>query len=255
MCGTPDALYRVVSNYTDGFQSRIAVARTPDNTFSPLEDKPHVLTERQTERIQQVAHLLPLMYGPIVLPKLEARGRQWLENVRLETMKNDDKVMARQRFRICVTAQRMTCCLMLCKVCEQLIKKHGLNGAETQLKQNPNLWKELLLKAQTPSLLDAYDVIADSLMENALHFFRERIENAFTSREYSSINTRVRYGKNDNIFARLDSQFTFEQAMQQSVAVKGAGVTHNSVKQMLKNWCKQGLAVQTETKKFRKLKN
>ena len=255
MCGTPDALYRVVSNYTDGFQSRIAVARTPDNTFAPLEDKPHVLTERQTERIKQVAHLLPLMYGPIVLPKLEARGRQWLENVRLETMKNDDKVMARQRFRICVTAQRMTCCLMLCKVCEQLIKKHGLNGAETQLKQNPNLWKELLVKAQTPSLLDAYDVIADSLMENALHFFRERIENAFTSREYASYNgsVRIKRGKNDSIFERLDSQFTFEQAMQHSVAVKGAGVTHNSVKQMLKNWCRQGLAVQTETKKFRKL--
>ena len=38
MCGTPDALYRVVSNYTDGFQSRIAIARTPDNTFAPLED-------------------------------------------------------------------------------------------------------------------------------------------------------------------------------------------------------------------------
>lgn len=29
MCGTPDALYRVVTNYTDGFQSRIALARTP----------------------------------------------------------------------------------------------------------------------------------------------------------------------------------------------------------------------------------
>ena len=254
MCGTPDALYRVVSNYTDGFQSRIAVARTPDNTFSPLEDKPHVLTEHQTERIKQVAHLLPLMYGPIVLPKLEARGRQWLENVRLETMKNDDKVMARQRFRICVTAQRMTCCLMLCKVCEQLIKKHGLNGAETQLKQNPNLWKELLVKAQTPSLLDTYDVIADSLMENALHFFRERIENAFTSREYASYNgsERIKRGKNDNIFERLDSQFTFEQAMQQSVALKGAGITHNSVRQMLKNWIKQSLIVKIEEKKFMK---
>ena len=70
LCGTPDALYRVVSNYTDGFQSRIAVARTPDNTFAPLEDKPHVLTPRQTERIQQVAHLLPLMLGEVVLPKL-----------------------------------------------------------------------------------------------------------------------------------------------------------------------------------------
>ena len=251
MCGTPDALYRVVSNYTDGFQSRIAVARTPDNTFSPLEDKPHVLTERQSERIKQVAHLLPLMYGPIVLPKLEARGRQWLENVRLETMKNDDKVMARQRFRICVTAQRMTCCLMLCKVCEQLIKKHGLNGAETQLKQNPNLWKELLIKAQTPSLLDAYDVIADSLMENALHFFRERIENAFTSREYAC-GQRKKRGKNDSIFERLDIQFSFEQAMQHSVAVKGAGVTQNSVRQMLKNWRNQGL-ITLEDGNYRKL--
>ena len=73
MCGTPDALYRVVSNYTDGFQSRIAVARTPDNTFAKLEDKPYVLTDRQQERIQQIAHLLPLMYGEVVLPKLEAR--------------------------------------------------------------------------------------------------------------------------------------------------------------------------------------
>ena len=74
MCGTPDALYRVVNNYTDGFQSRIAVARTPDNTFAPLEDKPNVLTDRQRDRIQQIAHLLPLMYGEVVLPKLEAMG-------------------------------------------------------------------------------------------------------------------------------------------------------------------------------------
>ena len=48
MCGTPDALYRVVTNYTDGFQSRIAVARTPDNTYAPLEENPYVLTPKQT---------------------------------------------------------------------------------------------------------------------------------------------------------------------------------------------------------------
>ena len=46
MCGTPDALYRVVSNYTDGFQSRIIVAKTPDNTFTPLSDNMHVMNER-----------------------------------------------------------------------------------------------------------------------------------------------------------------------------------------------------------------
>ncbi len=110
MCGTPDALYRVVNNYTDGFQSRIAVARTPDNTFAPLDDKPPVLSDRQRERIQQIAHLLPLMYGEVVLPKLEAKGREWVERIRVETMKDDDRTRARQRFRVCVTAQRMVCC-------------------------------------------------------------------------------------------------------------------------------------------------
>ena len=253
MCGTPDALYRVVSNYTDGFQSRIAIARTPDNTFAPLEDKPYVLTDRQTERIQQIAHLLPLMHGEVVLPKLEAKGREWVERIRIETMMNDDKVRARQRFRVCVTAQRMTCCLMLCKVCETLIQKHGLSGAEERLKQYPNLWKEMLLKAQTPTLLEVYDVIADSLIENALYFFRERIENAFASRDYAGNNDRRRIGKNDSIYERLDAQFTFEQATQQSIAIKGAGITHNSVRQMLKNWKKQGLVIQDEAGKYRKL--
>ncbi len=255
MCGTPDALFRVVNNYTDGFQSRIAVARTPDNTFAKLEENPRVLTERQAERIQQIAHLLPLMVGEIVLPRLEQCGKDWLERIRLETMMNDDKVKARQRFRICVTAQRMTCCLMLCKVCENLIKKHGFIGAETQLKQHPNLWKEQLIKAQTPQMLQVYDIIADSLMENALFFFRDRIENAFNSRDYvGSLNgDRSRRGKNDSIFERLDPQFSFDQAMQHSVAIKGAGVTQNSVQQMLKNWRKQGLIIRTEDGGFRKV--
>ena len=253
LCGTPDALYRVVNNYTDGFQSRIALARTPDNTFEPLEDKPYVLTDRQTERIQQIAHLLMLMQGVVTLPKLEARGREWLETIRLESIKSDDKVRARQRFRVCVTAQRMTCCLMLCKVAEQLIAKHGFTGAEKLLKTRPDVWYPMLLKAQTPQLLDAFDVIADYLIETALFFFRERIESAFASREYAGVVDRRRMGKNDSIFARLDVDFGFEGALQQSIAVKGASVTHNGVKQMLKNWKKQGLIVQTDAGRYRKV--
>ena len=255
MCGTPDALYRVVNNYTDGFQSRIAIARTPDNTFAPLEENPYVLTDRQRDRIQQVAHLLPLMQGEVVLPKLEAKSREWVEHIRLETMMNDDRVAARQRIRVCVTAQRMTCCLMLCKVCETLIQKHGLSGAEMLLRQKPGLWREMLLKAQTPTLLEAYEVIADSLYENALYFFRYRIENAFGSRDYPGglSGERSKRGKNDSIYERLDSLFTFEQAKQHSVAMKGAKVTYNGVRQMLKNWRNQGLIVYAEDGRFRKV--
>lgn len=255
MCGTPDALYRVVQNYTDGFQSRIAVARTPDNTYAKLEEKPYVLTDRHQERIRQVAHLLPLMQGDVVLPKLEQKGREWVERVRVESMKSDDKVRARQRFRICVTAQRMTCCLMLCKVADQLIAKYGCSGAEKQLKQHPDTWKAILLKQQTPQLLDAYDVIADYLMDCALYFFRERIEAAFQSRDYVGPSERRRMGKNDSIYARLDTDFGFEGALQHTIAVKGCNVTRNQIRQMLKNWKRQGLIVQTEAGKYRKVPN
>ena len=243
MCGTPDALYRVVSNYTDGFQSRIIVAKTPDNTFTPLSDNMYVMNERQRNRIIQIAHLLPLLTGEVVLPKLEDKGREWLEQIRLETMKNDDKVKARQRFRICPTTMRMMTCIMLCKVLETLIQKHGFNGAEKQLKESPDLWKGMLVKTQTPAMLNVFDVLADYQLDNALYFFRSRIEEAFSSKDYccQSAWDRCRRGKNDSIFERLDVTFTFEQAEQQSVAVKGASATHESVKQMLKNWKRQGL--------------
>ena len=243
MCGTPDALYRVVNNYTDGFQSRIVVARTPDNTFTPLTDNLFMLTPRQQSNILQIAHLLPMMAGEVELPKLEAKGREWLEQIRLETMKDDDKVKARQRFRICPTTMRMMACIMLCKVAESLIQKLGAEEAETRLKENPLLWKEMIVKMQTPSMLSAFDVLANYQLENALYFFRSRIEAAFSSKDYcgQAPADRIRRGRNDTIFERLDVTFTFEQAQQQSVAIKGANVTHEAVRQMLKNWKRQGL--------------
>ena len=254
MCGTPDALYRVVNNYTDGFQSRITVARTPDNTFTPLTDNLYVLTERQRDRIIQVAHLLPLMEGEVVLPKLEGKGREWLEQIRLETMKNDDKVKARQRFRICPTTMRMMTCILLCKVAESLIQKHGFQGAEKLLKQNPQAWKDLIVKMQTPTMLGVFNVLADYQLDNALYFFRSRIEDAFSSKDYcgQSPYDRTRRGRNDSIFERLDVTFSFDQAQQQSISVKGASATHESVKQMLKNWKQQGLISVLPDKRYQK---
>ena len=255
MCGTPDALYRVVNNYTDGFQSRIVVARTPDNTFTPLTDNLFVLTDSQCEHIHQIAHLLPLMEGEVELPKLEAKGRDWLEQIRLETMKNDDKVKARQRFRICPTTMRMMTCIMLCKVAEALILKHGFQGAEKLLKQNPLLWKEMIVKMQTPTMLAVFNVLADYQLDNALYFFRSRIEDAFSSRDYCGQMPydRTHRGKNDSIFERLDTTFSFEQAQQQSISVKGANTTLEAVKQMLKNWKRQGLIAVLPDMRYQKL--
>lgn len=255
MCGTQDALYRVITNYTDGLLSRIAIARTPDNTFAPLADNPAQLTDIQSECIQQIAHLLPLMEGTVVLPKLEERGRQWLEVIRLEAMKNDDRVLARQRMRGCVNAQRITAALWLPKVAELLIKKHGMSGAETRLKQNPQLWVEMLRKQQTDEMMQLFDIVADYLLDNDLYYFRERIEAAYEGKNYHGNVTSVRNrkGKNDSIFERLSPEFTFEQALQQSIAVKGTAATRNSVHQMLKNWKNQGLITQTNDGRYCKV--
>ena len=242
MCGTPDALYRVITNYTDGFQSRVAVARTPDNTFSALAESPYHLTEQHRAKIQQVAHLLPLMNGDVELPKLEKRGRQWLERIRIETLENDDKTKARQRFRTCPTAMRMTACLMLCRVAELLIQRHGLQGAETRLKADPTLWQNLLQRQQTPQMLATFDVLADYMIDNAIYFFRERIEEAFRAATYAPSDApRSQKGSNDTIYRKLAGQFTTEEAYGATVSVRGFDVQRGRVFTMLSRWERQGM--------------
>ena len=253
MCGTPDALYRVITNYTDGFQSRVAVARTPDNTFSALAESPYRLTEQHRAKIQQVAHLLPLMNGDVELPKLEKRGRQWLERIRIETLENDDKTKARQRFRTCPTAMRMTACLMLCRVAEQLIQRHGLQGAETQLKTRPTLWQELIQRQQTPQMLATFDVLADYMIDNAIYFFRERIEEAFRAATYAPADApRIKKGCNDTIYQKLDNQFTTEEAYGVTTIVRGVDVQKGRVRTMLSRWESQGMVRRIDQGVYRK---
>ena len=253
MCGTPDALYRVITNYTDGFQSRVAVARTPDNTFSALAESPYRLTEQHRAKIQQVAHLLPLMSGDVELPKLEKRGRQWLERIRIETLENDDKTKARQRFRTCPTAMRMTTCLMLCRVAELLIQHHGLQGAETRLKADPTLWQNLLQRQQTPQMLATFDVLADYMIDNAIYFFRERIEEAFRAGTYTPSDApRTKKGCNDTTYQKLGGQFTAEEAYGATINVRGFDVQKGRVLTMLYRWEKQGIVQRIEKGVYKK---
>ena len=253
MCGTPDALYRVITNYTDGFQSRVAVARTPDNTFAPLTENLYGMRDEYLAKIQQVAHLLPLMTGDVELPKLEQKGRDWLERVRIETLKNDDKIKARQRFRTCPTTMRMMTCLMLCRVAELLIQHHGLQGAEKRLKTEPTLWQNLLQRQQTPQMLMAFDVIADYMLDNALRFFRERIEAAFNSNDYiSSDSIRCRKSKNDTIYEQLNNQFTTDEAYGATIGARGFDVPKSRVNTMLMRWERQGMVVRVDKGVYKK---
>ena len=136
-----------------------------------------------------------------------------------------------------------------------MIREFGLYGAEKRLKLDPGLWIPRLFEAEKGPLLAVYDLLADALMETALYYFRERIENAYQSKSYAGTSQarRLSRGKNDSIYERLDVRFTFEQAMQYALMVKGVEVTRNAVHQMLKNWRTQGLIERLLDGKFRKL--
>ena len=170
-----------------------------------------------------------------------------METIRREALKDDDSVMARSRLRNHGTAMRMTTCLILCAVAEKLIRQHGLSGAEKRLKMRPALTAEMAARMQTAEMLDAYEVIAESLIDNDMLYFREKLENANANAGITS--DRKRGGKNDRIYDRLSDSFTFEQAM----GAKGSGCTYNSVRQMLKNWRKQGLIHQMDGSHYVKI--
>ena len=260
LCCTPDALYRSVRNYTNGEVTRLAIARTPDNTFSPLVDYGQRPQEAE-ENIKTVGELLMFMQGDVELPELENRCKEWLEKIRLSKLKSFDRIGAQLRMRTAVTAMRYTCCMMLCSYAEWLLENlnhkrgikakwaHGCKTAMEFLKAHPNAVEQQLPQFQTEEMLDNFEVIADYIMDNLEFYFKEKIQNAKESSNYM-IGERIHNGKNDNIYNQLNDDFTFSDANR----AKGSGASVNSVRQMLKNWTKQGLIIKTGPQQYKKVK-
>ena len=260
LCCTPDALYRSVRNYTNGEVTRLAIARTPDNTFSPLLDYGQRSPEAE-QNIRTIGELLMFMQGDVVLPELENRCKEWLEKIRLSKLKNFDRVGAQLRMRAAVTAMRYTCSLMLCSYAEWLLDNlehhrgvkakwtHGCKTAIEFLKAHPHAVEQQLPQFQTEEMLNNYEVLADYILDNLEFYFKEKIQNAKESSNYTS-GERMLQGKNDDYYSQLPNEFTVEDAAR----IKGNGSSINSVRQMLKNWKKQGLIVTTLPGRYKKVK-
>lgn len=253
MCGTQDALYRLVTEYFDGFLSRLCIAKFPDNTFTPLEEHPAIMKPEYEDRIRQIAHLLPFMQGTLSLPILEAKSREWVEKVRLEAMKNNDEILADARIRDHVSAQRITACLMLCQAAEWMIKNYGFHGAEQRLKENPGLTQEVVAQCQTPAMMTAYELIADSILDNDMFYFREKIAAKLRSMEMAgNYGLRKKIGKNDTIYSRLTEEFTTDNAYQELVTERGS-CNRSTMRQMLKRWKNQGLVREIGPGRYQKI--
>lgn len=248
LCGTEDALFRMYRNYTDGSLTRVLIETTPDNTFSPLVIRKS-RSEKSKKNIRALIELLPLMQGDLVLPKLEKRCQEWLERIRLESMKDDDRVRANQRMRIGVSVMRCLCCMMLCdfggwlihEIDQKAVKPEWADGCQTAveyLQQHPKATEYWLpRKFQKKQTLDLFDILADHYMENVLYFFRSRIENAYASQQDAVVSSRRGKGRNDSYYDTLPEKFSIKQAM----LLRNDDPDGNRTRSMLKNWTRQGL--------------
>ena len=245
-CGTPDALYRAYRNFTDGELSRVAIARMPDNTFTPLiASRP--FGEKESLPLEQLGRLLPLMEGEVKLEKLEKHVVERIESFRLECLKNFDRVAARTRLRIPVTTMRMVCAFTCCRLASMLVEKidkakkkpswaDGAKSAEEYLKSHPNGVANHLTKMQDEEMMALYDTLSEYLTDTQLYYFRSRIEQAYESDNYK-VDGRTRRGKNDSVFERLPQKFDLRQA----ALAKGHATADAVIRTMVYQWCKQGL--------------
>ena len=129
-----------------------------------------------------------------------------------------------------------------------------MQGAETRLKGDPTLWQKLILRQQTPQMLAAFDVLADYMIDNAMYFFKERIEMAFRSAAYApKAKLRSRKTKNDTIFEQLGEHFNTEDAYCTTVSTRGFDVARARVISMLCRWERQGLVERIDKGVYRKL--
>ena len=250
LCGTEDSLFRMYKNYTDGSLTRVLIGSTPDNTYAPLVIRKS-RSEKSCQNILALIELLPLMQGDLVLPKVERRCQQWLERVRVECMKDDDRVRANQRMRIGVSVMRCLACFMLCDFGGWLIREidrkdqdhkpewaEGCQTAREYLEQHPKATEYWLpRKFQKKTTLEAFDTLADYFMDNVLYYFRERIEKAYDHQEDSICSTRRGRGRNDSIYERLPEKFNISRAQQE----RDDDPTGNRTRSMIKNWTRQGL--------------
>ena len=111
-----------------------------------------------------------------------------------------------------------------------------MQGAETRLKAEPTLWQKLLRRQQTPQMLEAFNVVADYMIDNTIFFFRNRIESAFHSPDTLRRCSAHPACKNDTIYEQLADRFTTEEAYDTSISVRGFEVTKGRVCTMLSRW-------------------
>ena len=217
MLGTHGAVKKCFQkdNVENGLSSRILMAEMPDNSFAKMP-KFGKRSAEDEEKIQQAVTILRSKSGLIDLPRLRRAIENWVEEKRVEAMKNIDHVKDVYRRRAAVIGFR--CGVVF----------HLLTGREKE----------------TRGCTSFARMMAEYCLQQQIKCFGKAWES-------QTADTREcqRQTANHSIFDQLSQTFTTDD-----LATLKGNMPRNSISQILSRWRKDGWIEKVDKKMWRKTK-
>ncbi|MDD5861064.1 MAG: hypothetical protein PUD15_00675 [Prevotella sp.] len=203
MLGTYGALRKCFKsdNVENGLSSRMIISEMPDNSFAKM---PHynLMSPKDLEAVYAAARKLKASSGKINTPKLRKTIGKWVEDKRIEAMKNDDHVMDTYRKRAAVIGFRAGCIYFL------------LSGKEDK------------------RCCDFATMMADYVLYEQMKTFGELLKEC--DEQYALQSSRRTVNK--CIFDQIGKIFTIQDLMN----IKGPDCQYNTAKTIVCRWKKAG---------------
>ena len=221
MLGTNGAVRKCFKgdNIENGLSSRILLAEMPDSAFAKIPKYGRRSAEDE-ERIQEAVTRLRSYSGFVDTPRLREAIDQWLEEKRVEALKNIDLVMDTYRRRAAVIGFR-------CGVIHHLLSQESGNFQEGD------------------SSIEFAVMMAEYCLQQQMKTFGEALANAYVDARSEC----QRYGVNDSIFDQLANTFTMADLR----ALKQGLCGESALRTIISRWRQDGWIEKTDSKHWRKM--
>ena len=190
-------------NVENGLGGRVLMSEMPDTRFSKIP-KYQPMTPEQEEAVLKAAELLQSKAGFVDTPLLRKNIDKWLEEKRLEALKNADEAMDELRKRSAVIAFR--CAVVF----------HLLSGCERESR----------------ACIDFMLMMADYVLENQMHLLCEKMESQQAKNEPAVVKTL----QNRSVYDKLPEVFTLKDVKN----AKGLGLEDSSYRSIICKWKASG---------------
>ncbi len=219
MLGTNGAVRKCFKgdNIENGLSSRILLAEMPDTSFAKMPRYGRRSAEDEA-RIQEAVTRLRSYSGYIDTPRLRKAIDQWVEEQRVEALKDIDHVKDTYRRRAAVIGFR----------CGVIF--HLLSGKDKESR----------------ACLDFALMMASYCLEQQMKVFGQALQNQYVDAQQEC----QRYGANNSIFDQLPPTFTADDL----AALKPSSVSRNSIIKIISRWNRDGWISKADQKRWSKVK-